>query len=88
MVKAQAGQGQAEGAETFCLVMAKVFREFFNLVFLGFRPPQKFAPRIVGIPIQLHFFEPNFFFHADFLFTGETNKFTQNGSKMPKDCDT
>ena len=40
--------------------------KFFGLVFLGLQAPtknsrQKFTPRIVGIPLQFHFLEPQMF---------------------------
>ena len=57
--------------------MTFFFRKIFGLHFPGLQVPPnnsrpKFTPKIVGIPLQFHFLEPNSF-HACFLPTGETN---------------
>ena len=67
--------------------MADFFREFFGLVFPGSQPTPKhshptFTPRIVGIPLQFHFFEPTYLFHADFLLAGETNNLETEQSEL------
>ena len=42
--------------------MAKIFRDFFGLVFFRISgPPKKFTPSIVGISLQLHFLKPKMF---------------------------
>ena len=46
--------------------MANFDSEFFGLVFPGFQPTQKnsrpkFTSRIVGIPLQFHFLEPQIY---------------------------
>ena len=48
------------------ILVAILFCNAFGLVFPGFQasPPKsrpKFTPEIVGIPLQFHFLEPNFF---------------------------
>ena len=69
---------------------AENFPQIFRPCFLpGFqaRPKNshpKFTPRIVGIPLQFHFLEPNCFFHADFLLTGEINIFPEQEEKRRK----
>ena len=56
--------------------MVIFFCIFSALFFQGFRPPQKkkkrptFTPRIVGIPSNCAFSNPNSF-HADFLLMGD-----------------
>ena len=55
--------------------MANFAANFSGLFFQDFSPPppQNSRPEIVGISLQFDFLEPNFFLHADFLLTWETN---------------